>query len=216
MRFLVSFCICTYNREEGLHTLLNSIQKINLNDAINEKNVQVIIVDNFNGKSNKIINSIKKFKFKFKWYHEKRQGLSNARNKTVELSNDSEFCLFVDDDQKIDKNCLLELFKTQKKYDADVVYGSNPPIYDITPSNYIDYFFKAKFKKKYDYKIRVAPTNCTLIKKETLNNIDGPFNILFNQTGGEDSFLTRGLHLKGAKMYRSVKAKAFEIIPKSR
>ena len=56
MRFLVSFCICTYNREEGLHTLLNSIQKINLNDAINEKNVQVIIVDNFNGKSNKIIN----------------------------------------------------------------------------------------------------------------------------------------------------------------
>ena len=68
---------------------------------------------------------MKKFKFKFKWYHEKRQGLSNARNKTVELSNDSEFCLFVDDDQKIDKNCLLELFKTQKKYDADVVYGSN-------------------------------------------------------------------------------------------
>ena len=77
----------------------------------------------------------------------KKTGLSNARNKTVELSNDSEFCLFVDDDQKIDKNCLLELLK-HKKNMTQMLYTAPIHQYMILPLQIILIIFLKQNLKK--------------------------------------------------------------------
>jgi hypothetical protein len=108
------------------------------------------------------------------------------------------------------------MFNTAVNNNASLVYGSNTPIYFKAPKPSIDFFFQPVFKETNDYPITVAPTNCTLIKRSVLDNIPGPFHLIFNLTGGEDSFLMRQIHYNGEKMYRPVKSKAYEIIPKNR
>ena len=49
-----------------------------------------------------------------------------------------------------------------------------------------------------------------------MDEIVGPFDLVFNLTGGEDSYMTRQLFLMSKIMYRSVKAKAYEIVPSER
>jgi len=213
--YLVTFCICTYNRNDGLFKLLESINTSILSPNICFDDINVIVVDNYDGSSKSIIQN-KNFRFKVVWYHEVSKGLTHARNRSVKLATNTEYCFFVDDDQILDKNCITEMLNTAIINNASIVYGSNPPIYAKKPTSSIDSFFQPVFKETYDYPITVAPTNCTLIKSCVFDNVTGPFHIVFNLTGGEDSFLTRQLHYNGEKMLRSVKSKAYEIIPNSR
>ena len=211
--YLVTFCICTYNRNKGLVDLLNSINNIYLPEDINFRDINVVVVDNYDGMSKNFIES---YKFNIKWDYEPKKGLCFARNKTVELAVNTEYCLFVDDDQIIDHNCVIELLQTALKYNADLVYGSNPPKFIKKTSIAIEYFFQPKISVDKDYLINYAPTNCTLVNKSALNEIVGPFDLTFNLTGGEDSYMTRQLSLKGKVLYKCVKAKAYEIIPVDR
>jgi succinoglycan biosynthesis protein ExoM len=211
--YLVTFCICTYNRNKGLVDLLNSINNIYLPEDINFREINVVIVDNYDGMSK---NFIENYKFNIKWDYEPKKGLCYARNRTVELAVNTEYCLFVDDDQIIDHNCVFELLQTALKQNADLVYGSNPPKFIKETSSAIEYYFQPKINLNEDYLINYAPTNCTLVKKSALNDVAGPFDLTFNLTGGEDSYMTRQLSLKGKVLYKCVKAKAYEIIPVDR
>jgi glycosyltransferase involved in cell wall biosynthesis len=213
--YIVTFCICTYNRNKGVTKLLESINNICLPDNIDFSKINVIVVDNYDGLSKKVIKN-ENYKFHIEWYYEPKKGLCFARNKTVELAKNTEYCLFVDDDQIIDNNCVLELLQTGFKHNADLVYGSNPPKFIKKVSRSIEYYFLPKIRAKQDYIINNAPTNCTLVKKSALDEIEGPFDFTFNLTGGEDSYMTRQLSLKGKVMYKCIKAKAYEIVPPER
>jgi glycosyltransferase involved in cell wall biosynthesis len=210
--YIVTFCICTYNRNKGVIKLLESINNICLSDNIDFSKINVIVVDNYNGLSKKVIKN-ENYKFPLEWYYEPKKGLCFARNKTVELAKNTEYCFFVDDDQILDNYCLVELLKTAIKNNADLVYGSNPPKFVQKVSRSIEYYFLPKISSEQDYIINNAPTNCTLVKKSALDEIEGPFDYTFNLTGGEDSYMTRQLFLKGKEMYKCVKAKAYEIVP---
>lgn len=214
-KYLITICICTYNRNAGLLELLKSINKIKLPNNIDFSNINVVVVDNFKGKSKEIIKQ-NHFDFNIDWYHETNKGLSFARNRSVDLAKDTKYCFFVDDDQILDHYCILELLKTAFNNNADLVYGSNPPIFKENPPMAIKVLFSPEFQSTEDYEISMAPTNCTLIKKSVLDKINGPFNLIFNLTGGEDSYLTRQIKLMGFKMFRCINAKAYEIIPENR
>lgn len=213
--YIVTFCICTYNRVKGLTKLLESINNINLPDKIDFSKINVIVVDNYDGLSKKVIKN-KNYKFPLQFFHEQKKGVCFARNKTVELAKNTEYCFFVDDDQILDSHCIMELLKTANINNADLVYGSNPPKFMKKVSRSIEYYFLPKIRAEKDYIINNAPTNCTLVKKSALDEIEGPFNLTFNLTGGEDSFMTKQLSLKKKKLYKCVRAKAYEIIPPER
>ena len=53
-KYLITICICTYNRNAGLLELLKSINKIKLPNNIDFSNINVVVVDNFKGKSKEI------------------------------------------------------------------------------------------------------------------------------------------------------------------
>lgn len=214
-KYIITFCISTYNRNDGLVKLLDSINDSILSNDFDFTNINVVVVDNFDGLSRNFIQS-KTYSFSLDWEHEPKKGLCYARNRTVKMAKETEYLFFVDDDQVLDINCLKEMLNTAIVKNASVVYGSNPPIYNKKPPSSMDSFFKPSFKQTSDYQIAVAPTNCTLIKSSVLDKINGPFDMVFNLTGGEDSFLTRQLHLQGERMYRSVKSIAYELVPSSR
>lgn len=99
--------VCTYNGQRFLEKCLNAI--LNLNSL--EKFVdQVYVVDNNSNDNTKNIimeytNKNKIIKYEF----EKKQGLSFARKHAVKAN--TRWVIYVDDDNILDKNWLIELMK---------------------------------------------------------------------------------------------------------
>jgi glycosyltransferase involved in cell wall biosynthesis len=82
---ILTFCICTYNRNEGLIKLLKSINSSILPPNIDFADINFIVVGNYDGSSKSIIQK-KNFRFNVVWYHEVSKGLTYARNRSVELA----------------------------------------------------------------------------------------------------------------------------------
>lgn len=211
----VSICISTRKRPEGIKRLLKSISEIILPDR--KYQVKIIVVENDERKN---IESICQY---FKVYSnipifyflEKNQGICFSRNRAVKEANGSDFCIFVDDDQIVDKNWLCELISCQEFFQSDGVYGCNPPLFEIKVKTYIIRFHTRSYFN-YGTKLKEAATNCFLINKKLLDKIEGPFDLRLNQLGGEDILLSSQIVEKGGVIISNPKAIAFEVIPEDR
>jgi len=149
------------------------------------------------------------------YFLENRQGISNARNKSVEKASGSDFCCFVDDDQIVAPDWLSELIRCQREFNADGVWGSNPPIFEKDVPSWIRQFYEPE-RFAYGTIVTKAFTNCLLIRKSYLDRLSGPFDIKLNYSGGEDSYLTSLLTKMGAVIRYNPLAIAYEVIPESR
>lgn len=213
----LAICICTFKRPQGLESLLESISKQkNFEKYLNK--IIVTIADNENPPRTEEIakNFERKTGIEVRWAHEPNSGITFARNTTVRLASNADYCFFVDDDQIMDENCLAELFKIKDEFNADMVYGNAPPLFpkENIPAYIKDYFIESPGKD--GDLLPFAATNALLINREILKTFDGPFNNRFAHTGGEDTFLTMSLIKKGFKIVKSEKAFAFDIVPLSR
>ena len=65
--YIVTFCICTYNRNKGLIKLLESINNICLPYNIDFSKINVIVVDNYDGLSKKLIKD-ENYKFSVEFF----------------------------------------------------------------------------------------------------------------------------------------------------
>lgn len=210
----ISICICTRNRQKGLKNLLESIDNM---DLLTDAYIRIIVVENdLKNLSENIVNEFaSKSKFDTRYFLETKQGLAYARNRSVRESIGSDFCCFVDDDQVIASDWLVELVKCQREFDADGVWGPNPPVFNNKVPSYISQFHTPRL---FDYGtiVTYAATNCLLLRTEYLNKIDGPFDIRLNFTGGEDIYLSFLISKLGGIIRYNPNAKAYEIIPQNR
>jgi len=210
----ISICVCTRNRHDGLKSLLDSFLVMQIPRGTD---VRVIIVENdTTAKSEILVNSYAyKANFRIQYFLETRQGLAYARNRSVKEAGECDFCCFVDDDQLVDDKWLTELVKCQKEFNADGVWGSNPPVFskEVMPS--IRKFHTPK-PFKYGEIVKYAFTNCLLLRKAYLDKIPGPFDIRLNFTGGEDRYMTTLISNSGGVIRCNPNAKAYEIIPDNR
>jgi len=210
----VSICICTRKREDELKKLLESIENMHRPDNIV---VSIVIIEN--DLSNYSEHIVKEFssrsEYSIRYFLEKNQGISNARNRSVKESSSADFCCFVDDDQIVDSEWMVELIKCQMEFNADGVTGPNPPVFPEDVPSYIEKFHQP-LEYSYGSIVETAFTNCLLLKKEFLDNIKGPFDIRLNFTGGEDSYLTFLISKMGGIIRSNPNAIAYEIVPSKR
>ena len=210
----IAICICTKNRIQGLGKLLESLKQMTIPKDVK---IQAIIVENnLFPYSEKIVKEFSsECKFKINYFLETCPGVASARNRAVKEANGSEFCCFVDDDQIVDADWLVELVKCQREFNADGVWGPNPPIFVNRVPSYIKHFHAPKFLN-YGTTVTWAATCGLLLRTQFLDKIDGPFNLKLNYTGGEDVFLTSQISKLGGIIYYTPFAMAFEIVPKER
>lgn len=210
----ISICICTRNRQEGLKKLLESLENMKVTNNIK---VKLIIVENDieNYSENTVKEFTSKSKFSVNYYLETNKGLAYARNRSVKEACDCDFCCFIDDDQVVASDWLVQLLKCQREFDADGVWGPNPPIFNDEVHPSIKRFYMPTLLK-YGTIVKYAYTNCLLLRKEFLDKIEGPFDIRLNFTGGEDNYLTWLFTNNGGVIRYNPHAVAYEIIPKSR
>lgn len=210
----VSICICTRKRQEGLKKLLESLGKI---QAPPDTNVRIIVVENdLENFSEYLINEFSlKFKFSISYYLETRPGVVFARNRSVKEADDFDFCCFTDDDQVVSTDWLTELMKCQNEFNADGIAGPTFPIFGKEVPSYIKKFYTPT-TPDYGTIVRYAYTGCLLIKKKYLDMLEGPFEIRFNFSGGEDTYLTSQITNIGGIIRFNPHAIAYEIISENR
>lgn len=211
---VISICVCTRRRKEGLEKLLNSLNKLELPSGTE---ISIVIVENDDSNySENIVNEFRLLsRFRINYFLETRQGLVFARNRSVRESGDCDFICFTDDDQVIDKDWLIELIKCQREFDADGVAGVTKPLFSKPVPAWVENFHKSDYHP-YGTIVGSAFTGSLLLRKSCLTKIDGPFDRRLNYSGGEDSYLTSKISDNGGKIRFNPDAIAFEIIPEER
>lgn len=202
----ILICICTYNRNQSLINCLNSIKKLK---DINFFDIKILIVDNT--VSNNSYDIIKKYKKKNKFIiyqeNERKRGVVNARNKCLKVSKTirPKYMAFIDDDCKVDKNWLINIFKLIKNVDADIVTG--PQKYEQNKKR-IKINYSSLFEKNYKEKIikvKWAASNNVFFKYDILKNKKVMnFDKNLNKFGiGEDQLFFSIMNKIGYKIYWS-------------
>lgn len=114
MEELISVIVPVYNAEKTLERCLNSIlQQV-------YKEIEVICVDD--GSKDNSLSTLKRFEQfdkRIKVIAKVNEGVSVARNVGIKASN-GQYILFVDSDDYIEKNMILDLYQAMKKTEADI------------------------------------------------------------------------------------------------
>lgn len=210
----ISICICTRRRKEGLKRLLLSFEELLVPSGTN---IRIIIVENdIENYSQTVVEDFSSnSKFRISYYLEKNQGIVFARNRSVKEAGDCDFCCFTDDDQVVKSDWVAELLRCQQEFDADGIAGPTIPSYNTKVPVYIEKFHKPN-NYPYGTIVESAFTGCLLLRKKCLDQLNGPFNLKLNLSGGEDSFLTREIIKHGGIIRFNPDAVAYETIPEER
>lgn len=209
---LCSICIATYNRNEQLFNLLESLCKLFIEDYIN---LEILIVDN--NPQKEALNVVSKFKdterIVFRYFSQTIKNISLTRN--VALKNATgEFVAFIDDDEIADDNWILKSIETIYRHKADGVFGLVLPVYPKDSPKWSTqrelYFNKEQLTGT---KTRATYTTNCVIKLELVKKSNIEFDIDFGLTGGEDIVFFGQLQKLGAKFVYCNEAVTYETVP---
>lgn len=215
----ITICIPTYKRGEMLRQLLESIRNCAPDpELIGE--TDVIVVDNDAEKSaeNLIIQQAKQKSFFRLHYHSYSvKGLANVRNelinKALELHPD--FIVFIDDDEFVTENWLVELVKTIIANDSDAARGPVLAKTDTPVSPAIERLLKREDFPNNTLLNRWTTGNL-ILRRTSLEKYGVRFDKRFNATGSEDTFFGKQMEAKGARIYWAANAVTYEVIPEKR
>ncbi len=117
-----SLIVCTYNRSDYLKETIESV----LSNSKDRNNFELVIIDN-NSTDDTFATVQQYFHFlRLKYYLEKEQGLSFARNRGIKEAK-NEIIVFLDDDIDIDKDYLDICDSSYRDLDIHVVGGKVLP-----------------------------------------------------------------------------------------
>jgi len=114
---LLSIIVPVYNTEPWLRTCLNSISDYSFDNC-----EFIIINDGSTDDSYRIITEFIEKDSRFRFISQENNGLSDARNKGMALAK-GQYVLFVDSDDYINFNCVMDMLTYAIAKSADIVVG---------------------------------------------------------------------------------------------
>ncbi len=174
---LISIILPVYNPPERfLYECLDSII-----DQVYE-NIEICIADDCstNPQIKKIIESYKKRDFRIKTIYRTENGhISACSNSALDLAT-GDYCVLVDHDDTITKDCVFELVKCINKTQADVIYSDEDKI-DLDGKNVLPFFKSDWAPESFTTKNYLCHVSC--IKKTLVDKVGG-FRITYE--GAQD------------------------------
>lgn len=218
----VDVCIATRQRPGSLSLLLEAMNYLQYDRG--RVDLQIIVVDNDpKGSARDVcINASKENPLKITYISEERLGISFARNTAIENCRvNSEFVVFIDDDEIPDEKWLSELLLAQEASKSEIVTGPVLPRFLLTPPAWIvkGRFFDRNRHTNHEV-IDYARTGNVLISQLALGRLKSQMNTYFDNRlalrGGEDTLLFKQLATLGYKIVWADSALVYEWIPSSR
>lgn len=214
---LISICICTFRRPEGLHLAVSSALRQALPDGIA---VEIVIVDNDPaGSARPTFETLLSNSggTPIAYFHEAKPGISFARNRCLTVAR-GQAIAFLDDDEIARPNWLLALWETMTRYDADAVFGPVLPEFAAQPPAWLS-LSGAHQRPRFATGTAIAwgdsRTGNVLLSRRLVDLV-GEFDLRFGQTGGEDSFFFGSAAKKGARLIWCDEAQVEEAVPEVR
>lgn len=208
----VQISICTYKRPELLKKLLESI--FDAKRATLFK-LSILVVDNDSEESAKhVISEFKNDEIDINYLAESSRNISAVRNACLRtgIETKTDFILFLDDDEFIEKQYFLSLESCYFKYKPEVIIGPVITAYYPETPNWI---IKSKiFERPRHITGKLLSTGNTgnaFISIELIKKV-GLFDLDYGHSGGEDSNFFYRCKSFGAKFIWCNEAEVFEYL----
>jgi len=213
---MISVCVCTYKRPGQLEQLLQRLDRQHTKGIFK---FSVVVVDNDARESARDVVELwaQHSSVPVAYGVERQQNIAVARNTSVAMAT-GEMLAFVDDDEEPSCNWLCTLYETLLKYTADGVLGPVLPKFDEgAPAWAVKgrVFQRPEFKTGTIIHWSITGTGNVLLRREVLEELDGPFNPQFG-AGGEDTDLFRRSTARGRTFVWSAEAVCHERVPPER
>jgi len=214
----VTVCIATFRRPQYLSSTLKSIAQQRF-VKVRVPDLRVVVVDNDSEETAKpaIAGIEREFPWPLRYVVEPNRGISHARNRLVREAGEVECVAFIDDDETAQPQWLDELLFHFEDDGVTAVLGPVFPEFEEPPAPWMISFFQ---RREHPDGADVGPDDFRsgnlLLRAEALRAERPPFAEEFARTGGEDSFLGRALHARGARFVWAADAVVYEKTPASR
>jgi len=135
------------------------------------------------------------------YVHEPAAGVANARNAAMAAASGA-LIAFLDDDEEATPGWLAALLETQRRHDADVVFG---PVRGRAPDSvrdhrgYLEHFFSRTGPAESGIIADYYGCGDSLVRRAALPHPTQPFSADRNQIGGEDDQLFGAMKRAGAR-----------------
>jgi len=208
----LSVIICTYNRDKYIYNVLKSIVE---NDFPTEK-FEIILVNN--NSTDKTEAECNRFRTDFpqpvyRYFIEKEQGLSYARNRGIKEAT-GDILIYVDDDAVVEKEYLQAYYTFFEQHSSAMAAGGPViPEYETEEPKWMSHFTRPlitsciyKGKSISEFKRGEYPIGAnTAFRKEIFEKI-GSFNVDLgrkgnNLMGAEEKDIFDKMHTAGLKYY---------------
>ena len=216
----VCLACCTCKRPKMLKETLKSINDLIVPDDIR---IEAVIIDNDNESSAK--STVEEFKsitnIPIHYKIEKERGISNARNRVLEevIKLGASHILFFDDDEILDKNCLIEHIKLYEN-NQNAIISAGPTInnfIDKLPSYITKHMvFKQKTSKKTGQIIDHCACGNVFFPVSLIKDYNLRFSKEYIFMGGEDGDFFKKASTLGFTIVWNNEAIIYEMVSKSR
>jgi succinoglycan biosynthesis protein ExoM len=213
---LISVCVCTYRRPALLEQLLSKLDQQATKGLFR---FSVLVVDNDAHESARstVESWAERGNVSVSYGVEARQNIAVARNASVAMAT-GELVAFIDDDEEPSDDWLSTLYQVLVEYRADGVLGPVLPKFEEGAPAWAvkgQVFQRPGFKTGTPIHWSITGTGNVLLRREVLQELDGPFNPQLG-AGGEDTDLFRRATARGRRFVWSAEAVCHERVPPER
>jgi succinoglycan biosynthesis protein ExoM len=219
MSLRIAVCIATYKRPAQLEALLESLGRMIRPD---ESTIEIRVVDNdANLSALPVVQRMKRsetLEHPIRYDVEPEPNISMTRNRALDMGP-ADLVFFVDDDEEIERDCLVLLCEAMSRADADAVVGfvgSRPP--GDTPGWILRGRFLDHQTGEPGQILGWADMRCgcTLVKGLWFSDRALRFDSAFGRSGGEDVELFSRMIDRGARCVAEPRGRAWETVDRSR
>jgi len=220
MKARVAVCICTYERPLELARALAAIERLET-PSVADADIRVIVVDNAeSGSASAPVAAWRSVsRFETAYHHERRKGLSKARNAALDaaLASGVDYLAFIDDDETPDSGWLEGLLAALRASDAVAAVGPVYPLFAHRPPEWTaSGGFHACGNPESGERVREGRTNNIMVRCDALRREGLRFEAAFDEIGGEDTAFFRRLTENGAWIVAAPDAVVHDWLPSAR
>ena len=208
----IDICVATYKRPQLLRKLLHSLAALETDKEIT---YGIIVIDNDVQRSAEhVVSEFREKGIPLIYDIEPRQNIALARNRALQHASGDLFAT-IDDDEFVDSRWLIHLYRAIREYDAAAALGPVNRLFPEHTPEFVKQSISYDFPNPETGTVRnfVHSTRSSLIRRDVIAEMDGPFDMEFGLTGGEDSVFFERLKQERYPIIWCREAIAFETIP---